>query len=418
MEWLWLYIVLGVLAAEVAITLTLRAIYSYSPPEGFGDYLFDSDSQFDLDLFPSLVLPQGAMQLKILQLADLHLKLGWAPHRDRKTLRLIKRAVQSECPDLCIVTGDLIVSFFPYRAMRYFARFMQKLDVKWAYVFGNHDTQGGCSKYNFSQLLKKYDNCLFSVGASNIDGKGNYIINIFKEKKSAENLIYSLFLLDSGEYAKYGAKRNVKQFDGIRQSQIEWYKWAVGGLQKINPKVESAMFIHIPLKEFANMYYLRELEQGRKIPTVVRSQLPNAEIADVRGTVCESPKNKAALVRGDEGFTAGIYYQRSTDCETCLFRQIKNLQCTRAVFCSHDHANTLKGYYDGIYLAYGLCCGYHTDPLFNKFPSKNVALNGALWVDENGRKMSKGVTVISVSLGDNYGVLKVCDKQAAEFNGK
>lgn len=415
MELLWLYIVLGVVFVLAVVALITRHIHGRTPSQGFGDYFFDPKSHFDLNLFPSLVLGKDAIQLKILQLADPHLKLGFMPRGDRKTVRLIKRAVLSERPDLCIVTGDLSLSVFPYHAIRYFSNFMQKLGVKWAYVFGNHDAHSGCSKYTISKLLKKYANCIFSVGASNIDGKGNYVINVYKGEKSAENLAYSLFMLDSGSYATDGVKRNVNQYGCIRQSQINWYAWAVNGLRAINPKIQSSMFFHIPLKEFANMYYLREQELGHEIPESVRLQLKNVKIHDVKGTVCETSKKKAALVQGDEGYTAGIYYQGRANDESSIFSQIKNLDCTKAVFCAHDHANTLKGYYDGVYLAYGLCCGYHTYPYFKKFPSKSVVLNGALWVDENGRKMSKGVTMISISLADDYGELSVLDKQAGEL---
>ena len=418
MEFLhWIHLIWGIAVALVAIGLITRQVHGYTPSQDFGDYVFRPEMEFDLNLFPSLVLDNDVDSLKILQLADPQLKLGYMPHRDRKTLKLIRRAIQTERPDLCVVTGDLVYSVFTYDAIRHFAKFMQKLGVKWAYVFGNHDARSGCSKYTIAELLKKYDNCLFAVGPSNIDGKGNYLLNVYKGEKAQENLVYSLVLMDSGAYATRDGKRNKNQYDCIRQSQIEWYNWAVSGLRKVNPHVQSSMFFHIPTKEFANLYYLRELELGHQVAEEVQQQLPRVKIENVTGTVCENVKNKRTLVEGDDGYTVGVYYQgREESNADGIFARVKNLECTKAIFCAHDHANTLKGYYDGVYLGYGLCCGYHTYPYFNKFPQSNVVLNGALWVDERGCRMSKGVTVIKISLEDNYGALEVVDVQASEIN--
>lgn len=411
-----MYILSGTLIVLAVVAVVLCNRHSSEPQNGFGDYVFRDDLPFDLNLFPSIVLPADVEQLKILQLADPQIKLGFAPHRDRKTLKLIRRAVEREHPDLCVVTGDLACSVFTHAAIKNFAKFMLKLGVKWAYVFGNHDAEHGCSKYAISQLLHKYGNCLFSVGASNVNGAGNYMVNVYKGEKTAQNLVYSLFMLDSGMYAHTGGKINKNRYNCVRQSQIQWYTWAVKGLQKMNPAIQSTMFFHIPTKQFANMYYLNELQLGHNLSDSVKKLLPNVQITNVRGTVCENSKNKSALVSDDSEFTVGIYYQgREEGQMDDIFAQVKKLGCTKAIFCGHDHVNTLKGYYDGVYLGYGLCCGYHTYPLFNKFPGKNVVFNGALWVDELGRKMNKGMTLINVSLVDNYGALHVVDKQADEL---
>ena len=400
----------------------------------YGEYVFaDVKEQFDaanpdkfnsqdfLNLFPSVTIDANADELKIMQIADPQIKFGsWT--RDTKTMDLLDRAINAEQPDICVVTGDLTLSIFTYDAFKYFADFMEEREQYWAFVYGNHDSQFDCSKYTIYTLLSNYKYCLFNRGPSDIYGESNYLVNVFKGERKAENLAYSLVMLDSGMYPE---AENVALtdwvYDWIHQSQMDWYEWAVAGLQAIKSDIQSSMFFHIPLKEFADMYYLNEQAKGNEIPEQVKNSLPDVEISEVKGVVRESDKKDTEFVYGDDGYTVGIYYQGNAEGVTDhpdVFEYIKKLDCTKALFCGHDHVNNLKGYYDGIYLGYGLCCGYHTYPFFDSefFITKwlglsdKVLYNGDLWTDENGNRMEKGVTVINVALAsDNYGSLTVTD---------
>ena len=389
------------------------AIHSKQPSEPYGGYTLDGTA-FNLDLFPSLVLDEGATEVKIMQIADPQIKFG-SFTRDTKTMDLLDRAIKAEQPDICVVTGDLTLSIFTYDAFKYFADFMEDRQQYWTFTYGNHDSQFDCSKYTIYTLLSRYDYCLFDCGPSDVYGESNFLVNVFAGAKSAQNLIYSLVLLDSGMYPD---SDNVALtdwvYDWIRQSQMDWYTWAVQGLRSIKVDIETSMFFHIPLKEFANMYYLNEIANKRDVPDVVRSQLPDVEIRDVTGVVRESDKSDTECVYGDDGYTVGIFYQGNAEGvldHPDVFRYIKDLDCTKALFCGHDHVNNLKGYYDGVYLGYGLCCGYHTYPFFSnpKILTSKVLYNAKLWTDEYGNQMEKGVTVITVNLSDNYGALNVVD---------
>lgn len=421
-------VILGVILLS-ALVLGVRGVaHQQTPKEGYGEYLFENgNAQFDLDLFPSLVIDENATELKIMQIADPQIKFGSFPQRDRKTMQLLQKAIETQKPDLCVVTGDLTCSVFSYDAYKYFADFMQKMNVKWALAYGNHDAQFDASKYTIYNMLKNYDNCLFMAGPSDVYGESNYLINVFRGEKKPENLVYSLVLLDSGMYPQDNAGLSDWVYDWIHQSQMDWYTWAINGLKAIKPDIQSSMFFHIPLKEFATMYYLNEIEKGNPVPEVVKNSLPSVEISNVTGKVCESDKKDTECVFGDDGYTVGIYYQGNAEGVTDhpdVFGYVKSLNSTKGVFCGHDHVNTLKGYYDGIYLGYGLCSGYHTYPFFEKANfltdllgvSNKVLVNGELWTDENGNAMEKGVTVIHVDLtNEKYGALTVTDKGESQL---
>lgn len=411
-------IVGGILAAIlifVAVCGIRWAVHSKSVAS-YGDYTFNGGQiEFDLNLFPSLVVDKDAEELKIMQIADPQIKFG-SFTRDTKTMDLLDRAIKAEKPDICVVTGDLTLSIFTYDAFNYFAKFMEERKQYWTFTYGNHDSQFDCSKYTIYKLLQRYDHCLFSPGASDVYGESNFLVNIFKGSYDADNLIYSLVLLDSGMYPESdNTSLSDWVYDWIRQSQMDWYGWAIDGLRSIKADIQTSMFFHIPIKEFANMYYLNELANGREVSDVVKSRLPDVEIRDVKGVVCESAKSDKELVYGDDGYTVGIFYQGNAAGVTDhpdVFRYIKDYECTKALFCGHDHVNNLKGYYDDVYLGYGLCCGFHTYPFFDNpgILKDKVLYNAKLWVDEDGNQMEKGVTIIQISLTDSYGALTVNDR--------
>lgn len=439
--------IMGVIIIFVGVCGIRWAVHNKTV-ETYGEYEFarvkeqfnaDNPEAFNaadfLNLFPSISIDENAESVKIMQIADPQIKFGsWT--RDVKTMDLLDRAIKAEQPDICVVTGDLTLSIFTYDAFKYFADFMEERQQYWAFVYGNHDSQFDCSKYTIYTLLSDYKYCLFNRGPSDVYGESNYLVNVFKGEKKAENLAYSLVMLDSGMYPE---AENVALtdwvYDWIHQSQMDWYEWAVKGLQTVKADIQSSMFFHIPLKEFANMYYLNEQSKGNQIPDKVSESLAEkgidtSYVHDVTGVVRESDKKDTEYVYGDDGYTVGIYYQGNAEGVTDhpdVFKYIKQLNSTKGVFCGHDHVNNLKGYYDGVYLGYGLCCGYHTYPFFNKefFLTKwlglsdKVLYNADLWTDEDGNKMEKGVTVITVSTASaDYGALNVVDRPDSHYKTK
>lgn len=414
-----LCILLALVILLAAAFFFVRALMHQGGPEAFGPYEFDTEAEFDLSLFSetNLYLPEGKQGLRVMQLADPQIKFGFMTH-DKKTMDLIDRAIHHDDPDICVVTGDLTLSRFTYDAYRYFADFMEEREQYWTLTFGNHDADFDCSKYTLATLLSEYEYCLFSPGPSNIKGASNFPINVYLGE--SDTPAYSLIMMDSNMYPN-GEKGDLAtwSYDWIGEDQIEWYRWLVSGLQSVNPTIQSTLFCHIPTQEMAEMYYANELAEGREIPEGIDTSVFH-EISDVHGTVCEEDKTPDILV--DEGYEVGILYQGKN---TGLYDAVRELGSTRAMFFGHDHVNTLRGYYGGIYLGYGLCCGYHTYPYFESANfitdllglSDKSLYNADKWVDENGSKMEKGVTVIDISLNsDSYGEHYVNDHFDSYYN--
>lgn len=78
---------------------------------------------------------------------------------------------------------------------------MEKLQVYWTVVFGNHDTEI-YSYYNREKISEfysseEYPHCLFQTGPEDVDGYGNQVFNIMNEENE---IVRSFILFDSHAY--------------------------------------------------------------------------------------------------------------------------------------------------------------------------------------------------------------------------
>ena len=381
-----------------------------------------SEDVFDIEKYPSIEIDDGK-ELKILQLADPQMKFGFMS-RDVQTMDLITAALDEEKPDIVVCTGDLALSFLnTYGTYKYFADYMEARQQYWTVTYGNHDAEYDCSKYTLYRLLSNYKYCLFDCGPSNVTGESNHVITV---KQSGE-YVYALIMLDSNMYPKSNTEGGMSWvYDWIHPDQVEWYNWVAEGLKSVKADIRSSSFWHIPTIEWAQMYYKANTEVAKAQGVDTSKLLP---ASNVSGVVCENDKSADELI--DDNYSVGIFYGgensqegRTSGQGSSIFAALKAQGITEAVYCGHDHVNTLRGDYGGIYLSYGLCCGYHTYPFFknaNWFVKlmggeDSVWFNGSLWIDGNGNQMSKGVSIISVDTSGEYGSFTVTDHVRADYD--
>ena len=271
---------------------------------------------------------------KIMQLADV--QVSTVKECD-DAFAEIEKLVAREKPNLIVSTGDNIYIPKGKKILEAFISHMESLETPWATVFGNHD-QAWISKNFMAKRFMKAEHCLFLKGESNIHGVGNYVINL----KSANNIVYSLFMIDSNMYAAGGG------YTGIRPNQIKWYERAVNKLTELNNNqvVPSLAFFHIPLHEFADA--------------------------------------KASLDAGEStGFAIFNEEVGAAKKNTGFFNKALELNSTKAIICGHDHKNNCDINYKGIHLVYGLKssrCDYHDSALLG---ATMITLTSAGFVVEN-----------------------------------
>jgi 3',5'-cyclic AMP phosphodiesterase CpdA len=263
----------------------------------------------------------------ILQLTDTHLTESILnAEGDTKSLNAIRTMVERAKPDLVIITGDVangessLSKSIPGQT-EMVAELMNSLNVYWTVSLGNHDQPYIEVREELVDVYKKYEPwCLFQRGPENLFGIGNTIINV---KNSKGKITQSLVLIDSNSYAG-------PTFDNIHPDQIDWYEQAILRLNELNQeKVDSFLFIHIPLEEYRIAYQIYKDNEFRD----------SDEVQWLGGAWAEEVCNSNIP---DE-----------------MFETILRLNSTRAVFCGHDHLNNFGIRYKGVDLIYAMSIDYN-----------------------------------------------------------
>ena len=255
-------------------------------------------------------------KFKILQVADLHLSTGLGVCRDAeppnhnggkcdadpRTLEFVGSVLDSEKPDLVVLSGDQVngeTAPDAQSATFKYAELFISRKIPFATIFGNHDDEGSLSREALMQLSESLPYSLGTHGPAAVDGVGNYYLEVLAHKSSAHSAL-TLYFLDTHGYSP--DERQFRGYDWLKKSQIDWFRATSKDL-KHSPShsgyshVHMDMaFIHIPLPEYRN----------------------RDDIVDASGKALEAPTAP--------GFNSG-------------FKQALVDEGVLAVSCGHDHVN-------------------------------------------------------------------------------
>ncbi len=298
----------------------------------------------------------------VLQLSDIHVGGGFLSYqKDLKALTAVASMIAGEMPDLVIITGDVaypvpfssgtINNIRPVHAL---CTTLERLGVYWCVTYGNHDTElySLANRAKISKIYSDrdaYPHCLFEVGPEDVDGYGNYAVNV---KNSMGLITQTLYLIDSHSYTGMDYLGIFWNYDNIHKNQIDWYKAQLAKMNDANAKtiaglnlsaseaanmkqqfgsVKSLLFFHIPLKEYQDAYQ-EYVKNGY-------SDTENVKL--IYGTVGEK----------DEVICC-------SDHEDDLFETVLAEKSTQGIFCGHDHYNNFSIDYKGVRLTYGCSVDY------------------------------------------------------------
>lgn len=312
------YALIVVAAILAALLLFVILSVCISPQRSVLDsYLWSASDEYDAAIYPSVEVASNG-RFRIMQVSDVHILSGGA--LDRKSLDFVDRAIDSAKPDLLVVTGDLALATDNAYAFSVWDKFISRKGVKWAFVFGNHDSTGYADKTRLCKLLGDYSGCLFAQGPINLaDERYDYMLGNYQVRLTDAygNTLYSLIFMDSGEKGR----KDDGRYATFTDSQVAWYEWLVEGTNADAGKnVKSMAFFHIPLIQYA-------------------------QAADAVG------------LDKTTGLEEGVC---SSKRDSGIFDSMKRLGSTVATFCGHDHQNTFAVDYEGIKLCYGGSAGYTT----------------------------------------------------------
>jgi hypothetical protein len=253
----------------------------------------------------------------IVQLTDVHWRNG--DEADQESRALIELALDSEKPDLVVLTGDILSgeeSRDPGAAYRAAVAPIEDREVPWAAVFGNHDDEGTLSRKALLEAQQALPHCLTEAGPRNITGVGNYVLRLLAAGE--DRLAVALYFIDSGAYNAFG----VGHYAWIARDQIAWYVRTSARLRGEYSAAGGGMplpalaFFHIPLPEYDEVWRTAVCRGHRHEP--------------VCGPSANSGFFAALLEAGD----------------------------VMGTFCGHDHVNDFEGELHGIRLCYGRATGF------------------------------------------------------------
>lgn len=136
-------------------------------------------------------------------------------------------------------------------------------------IFGNHDDEGSLPRAAQMALVETLPYSLSQAGPVELDGVGNYYVEILARGKSSHSAL-TLYLLDTHSYSP--DEKTYKGYDWIKQNQIDWFHKTAQGLKRKHKEYThmhmDVAFIHIPLPEYRNdsMYFKGEWREGVTAP--------------------------------------------------------------------------------------------------------------------------------------------------------
>ncbi|KAF6844015.1 phosphatase dcr2 [Colletotrichum musicola] len=207
-------------------------------------------------------------KFKIVQLADLHLSTGVGKCRDAlpegynggvceadpRTLDFVQKILTEEKPHLVVLSGDQVngdTAPDAQSAIFKIAQILIKMKIPYVSIFGNHDDEGTLPRPAQMSILESLPYSLARSGPEEIDGVGNYYVEVLARGKSDHSAL-TLYMLDSHAYSP--DERKYHGYDWIKQNQIDWFKKTAVGLKQAHKQYTHVhmdlAFIHIPLPEY------------------------------------------------------------------------------------------------------------------------------------------------------------------------
>ncbi|CRK32641.1 hypothetical protein BN1723_019666, partial [Verticillium longisporum] len=110
-----------------------------------------------------------------------------------------------------------------------FAQILVKRKIPYVAIFGNHDDEGSLPRATQMAIMEGLPYSLSIAGPEEVDGVGNYYIEILA-RGSSDHSALTIYMLDSHSYSPN--ERTYHGYDWIKPSQITWFKNTASNLEK------------------------------------------------------------------------------------------------------------------------------------------------------------------------------------------
>lgn len=360
-----LFIIIALLAGVLAVGNTITSDSTRNSIANVGAVEYEEQLVPTLDDMGNYTF-QCDREFRIMQLTDTHFGGGvMSTRKDAMAINAIVAMIKAEKPDLVVITGDIAFPV-PFQSGTFnnktgalmMAELMEQLGVYWMPTFGNHDTESYSyfDRQDIADIYESdlYPHCLFQSGPEDVDGVGNYVINI---KDEIGQITQSLFAFDSHSYLDNDALGILWNYDCIHKNQVDWYEKTLDAITKQNAGImpKSLAFFHIPPIEMRDAYYAYR-DNG----------FANTDEVEYVYGIANEP-NEVVF---------------SSDLNEGLVDKFVEKGSTQGVFFGHDHVNNIALKYKGVTLAYGYSVDYLAYIGIAKYGSQRGCT--MITVDKNG----------------------------------
>ena len=196
-----------------------------------------AQSKIDLQFNPS-------GEFKIVQFTDTHVDISKGQNLD--IFQYLKKIIETEKPDLVVVTGDIVTERNPQEGYMLFDKAFGEAGVPWVMVLGNHDSENGTSRKALAGFLQNRPGCL-NKEQGETDGNSNFILTVSGKAGKTAALLY---FMDSNEYSTL--KPKVDGWGWFTHNQVSWYRAKSKAYTTANggTPYPALAFFHIPFPEY------------------------------------------------------------------------------------------------------------------------------------------------------------------------
>ena len=298
----------------------------------------------------------------ILQLADIHWNYNTSTSESKDYLDNLFEIVDSHVKeqqgkdakiDLIEITGDQFMLANAYHIksfIKYFEEKAEEYGFMYTVIWGNHDRQGLYNPNWMGRQFAKAEHCIYIELEDNLYGRSNFVINLTEDGKKDSKTVWQIANLDSGVSFSESALEPFRDYDYIREEQVDWWK----RVHDISDNAPTIAYYHIPQQE-SKQAWLAVTEEG----------------ADY--------KNKFFKLEGF-GDNGEEEYASS-------FVKVGRENNLRAVFSGHAHNVDWTVDYDGVILGLGVKTGTE---LYYKH------------IDVNSTKKEMKMGLESVGINENF----------------
>ncbi len=304
------------------------------------------------------------------------------PHGDWEGAKAnLETLVVKTNPDFVIIHGDIYMSAYGAMDAQGFISMVEPLTkrgIPFATTNGNHDPYTDTDWETFTSL----DGFLGEkVSASDpnyvAERPINYVLPVYAN--DGETPVFNIWAMDTGRTTASG------QYDGVTETQIDWYKAKSAQLKtQYGKDLTGLMCVHIPPTEMIDLYYSNKNGGTNTVGNAGDAHQPihgavYGNFAGVTnyttstGTVVSSTAMNATYPSNNRG----------------LFDAMKEMGNIDISISGHDHANNFIGVYEGIMMGFtGRMVGetYSRGARVIKFNQSNPEKFTTQWINlyENG----------------------------------